>query len=286
MSESGGSGVPAPRPEGGNLPGRRLSSHELEAVIRRAVELQAASSAAPDEGIPEGEVLRIGQELGLDPVAVRRALTEVRTHPPEEGGALTRAMGPGAARAARTVRRPAAAVGLLVEEYLRGCEYMVVQRRFADRTRYVRDAGLAASFGRLARSFGREHQPLDLKQLDVAVSALDGESSLVELSVDLGVVRTGLAAGGALGGGGAAAGVAATVLATPILDPFALLGVPVLAVSWLAMRGIYGAVQRSTQEKLESFLDRLEHGDLRLPDRRPPWNRGSGTGGIAKLWKI
>ena len=56
---------PAPRP-GGGLPARRLSNQELEAVIRRAVEILAAAGT-PDEGISEAEVIRIGQELGLDP---------------------------------------------------------------------------------------------------------------------------------------------------------------------------------------------------------------------------
>ncbi|MDP9348541.1 MAG: hypothetical protein M3P24_05270, partial [Gemmatimonadota bacterium] len=65
----------------GDLPARRLSSQELEAVIRRAVELQAA--AGGDDGITEGEVLRVGGELGLSPELVRRALADVRSRPVE-----------------------------------------------------------------------------------------------------------------------------------------------------------------------------------------------------------
>ena len=278
MSESGESGVPAPRPESGNLPARRLSSTELEAVIRRAVELQATAGGAPDEGISEGEVLRIGQELGLEPAAVRRAITEVRGRPAAETGVLARAMGPGSARAARTVPRPAAEVARLLEDYLCRCEYMMVQRRFPDRTRFVRDSGIAAGFGRIARSFGRSHAPMDLKQLDVAVAPLDDGSCLVELSSDLAGMRAGLAAGGALGGGGAAGAIATAVLATPLVDPLALLGLPVLAVSWFGMRGIYRATRGGVQEKLESFLDRLQHGEVQVPQRRgpgpgAPWER-------------
>jgi hypothetical protein len=268
MSDTGGSGVPAPRPTSGNLPARRLSSQQLEAVIRRAVELQTAASGPPDEGISEAEVVRIGQELGLDPGAVRRAIGELRGGAPEERGALVRAMGPRLAYASRTVRRPAAEVRALLEAYLCRCEFMLVQRRFADRTRFVRDTGFAAGMGRFTRSFGRQQQPLDVKLVDVSVEPLDDASCLVGLSVDFGVVRTGLAAGGALGGGGAAAGIAAAVLATPLVDPLALLGFPVLAVSWLGMRGIYRLARRGTQEKLESFLDRLEHGEVKVPTGR------------------
>lgn len=271
-------------PPGSNLPARRLSSQELEAVIRRAVELQSAAGT-PDEGISEGEVIRIGQELGLDPATVRRAITDVRGRPPEERGLLARTMGPGGIRAARTVRRPAAAVGLLVEEYLLKCEYMVVQRRFPDRTRYVRGTGVAAVMGRAARKFGASHAAMDLPQLDVSVAVLDAGTCLVEVSVDTSGTRAGLAAGAATAGGGVAAGIASFALATTVADPVALLGLPALLGSWAGFRGIYGAVQRSTQDKLESFLDRLEHNELKVPGPRGPFGGGGfsiggGWGGI------
>lgn len=262
---------PAPRP-GGGLPARRLSNQELEAVIRRAVEIQTAAGT-PDEGIPEAEVLRIGQELGLDPVTVRRAITDVRGRPPQETGILARTMGPGTLRASRTVRKNAAAVGLLLEEYLLKCEYMVVQRRFPDRTRYVRGTGFAAAMGRGMRVFSQSHKAMDLAQLDVSVSALDDETCIVELSVDMGAVRGGMAAGAAAIGGSAAVGITAAVLATPIIDPLALLSIPAALGSWFGMRGIYGVVQSGTQDKLESFLDRVEHNELALP------RSGGGGGG-------
>ena len=271
---------PAPAP-GGGLPARRLSNQELEAVIRRAVEIQAAAGT-PEEGIPEGEVIRIGQELGLDPVTVRRAITDVRGRPASESGLLARTMGPGTLRAARTIRKNAAAVGLLLEEYLCKCEYMVVQRRFPDRTRYVRGTGVGAAFARAARKFGASHAAMDLAQLDVAVSALDDETCVVEISVDTSGARAGMAAGAAVVGGGAAVGITAAVLATPIIDPLALLSLPALLGSWMGMRGIYGAVQHSTQDKLEGFLDRLEHNELKLPTPRggPSWPpEGFGLGG-------
>jgi hypothetical protein len=271
---------PAPRP-GGGLPARRLSSQELEAVIRRAVEIQTAAGT-PEEGIAEGEVIRIGQELGIDAATVRRAITDVRGRPPEERGLLAKTMGPGTLRAARTVRRNAAATGLLLEEYLTKCEYMVVQRRFPDRTRYVRGTGVGAVIGRATRKFGASHQAMDLAQVDVAVSAIDDETCLVELSVDTGSARAGLATGAAVLGGGAAAGITAAVLATPIVDPLALLSLPALLGSWWGMRGIYGAVQSSAQDKLESFLDRLEHNELKLPQPRgggPFGGEGFSLGG-------
>lgn len=241
---------------------RKFTTQELEAVIRRAVELQAGSTGGTEEGVSEVEVVRIGQELGLEPAMVRRAMAEVRGRPGGDDGALGRIAGAGTVRAARVLRRPAASTGLLLDRYLRETELMVTERRFADRTRYVRDASLAAGFARFARGFSRSHRPLDLKQLDVAVSALDAESCLLEISTDLAGTRGGLVAGVLGSGGGVAAGWVATVWATAIADPLMLLGIPVVAGSWYGMRAIYGAIRKSTQEKLESLLDRVEHNDL------------------------
>jgi hypothetical protein len=242
---------------------RTYSNTELEAVIRRALEMQAASAARTEDGVSEVDVVRIGQELGLEPALVRRALAEVRTRPSEPQGSLVRMVGGGDVRVSRVLKRPAASVGLLIERYLREAELMVPQRRFPDRTRYVRDSSLVAGLTRMARGFSRTHQPLNLQQLDIAVSALDSDSCLLEISVDLTTMRAGLA-GGMLGGAGAASAAWAIVVwATAIVDPLMFIGIPVVAGSWVGMRAIYGTVQKSIQEKLESLLDRVEHNELK-----------------------
>ncbi|HEX2093504.1 MAG TPA: hypothetical protein VHG28_13950 [Longimicrobiaceae bacterium] len=263
-------------PPGGNLPARRLSSAELEAVIRRAVELQSASGPIDDDGIPEAEVLRIGKELGLEPATVRRAIADVRGKPPEERGVMAGVMGPREVRAARTIRRPAAQLGLFLEQYLLKCEHMLVLRRFPDRTRYVRGTGVAAALGRAAQKLGTRQTLLDLPRVDVAVSALDEDTSLVEVSTDLGGARAGFAATGFVAGGGAAAAISAFALVTPAADLIALLGAPALGGTMAWTRWAFGAVSRSTHEKLEAFLDRLEHGELKLPPQKPDWRKQLG----------
>ncbi|HET9440923.1 MAG TPA: hypothetical protein VFO52_12165 [Longimicrobiales bacterium] len=247
-----------------NLPvtARNFTTQDLEAVIRRAVELQAGSAARAEDGLSEIDVVRIGQELGLEPATVRRAMAEVRHHPVEEQGALIRVAGGGAVRVARVLRFPAPKTGALLDRYLRETEHMVARRRFPDRTRYVRDTSLAAGMARFVGGFSRSHKPLNLKELDVAVSFIDAESCWVEISVDLAEIRGGLVAGVLGSGGAVAAGWTVTVWATAIADPLMLLGVPVLAGSWYGMRAIYRTISKSVQEKLESLLDRVEHNEL------------------------
>ncbi len=248
-----------------NLPvtSHSFSNEELEAVIRRAVELQATGLARTESGVSELEVIRIGQELGLEPATVRRAIAEVRGRAVDESGAMVTLAGPRNVRAARVLRRPAATIGPLVDRYLRDVELMLPQRRFPDRTRYVRNSSLAAGLARFTRAFARTQPLLNLPELDVTVAALDADSCLLEVSVDMGNPRAGLVAGVVGSSAAGATGWAVAVWATAIADPLMLLGVPLLAGAWWGTRAIYGNMRGSVQEKLESFLDRVEHNELR-----------------------
>lgn len=241
---------------------RHISSSELEAVIRRAVELQAGHPVRPEEGVSEDEVVRIGQELGLDPATVRRAMIEVRNRPHEGRGLLTWMVGSRTVQSSRVLHRPAGGILSALDRYLRETELMVPQRRFQERTRYLRDTSIAAALSRVTNSLLRSPGLLDLPNLDATVSALDEGSCVVELSADLGGTRGGLVAGVLGSSGGVAVGWVAAVLATPIADPLALVGVPLVAGAWFGMRAIYSGISRSTEDKLESLLDRLEHNDL------------------------
>jgi hypothetical protein len=253
-----------PSDPGGNLPTRRLSAHELEAVIRRAVELQEAGGGG-DDGVAEAEVMRIGQELGLEPAHVRRAISEIRSAPPEETGVMARVFGPGGIRAGRTIRRPAAELGRFLEEYMTRVECMQAHRRFPDRTRYVRDSSFMAGVERFARGFGTRDPRLDLKQIDVSVVPVDDETAYVELSVHAGGDRAGYAAGAGAVGTLVSIPAVAFALVTPAPDLLALLAAPIFGGMTAVMRAAYLHDLGQKQEKLESFLDRLEHGGVRLP---------------------
>jgi len=269
-----GSGPPGP-PGSSGLPARRLSSAELEAVFQRATELQSTGEDAA-EGLTEGEVVRIGQEMGLEPHVVRRAIADVRSRAPAEQGMLAGMMGPGVVRVARTIRRPAVQVGMLLEQYLTQCEYMVVERRFPDRTRYVRASGIGAALGRAATKVSARQATLDLEKVDVGVAVVDEDSCVVELTIDLSGQRIGMAAGGAAVGVGTASMPMTFALVTAAPDLLALLGIPMIALSMLGFRAGFRYNTGKMHDRLESFLDRLEHGELRLPPAKPDWRKQLG----------
>lgn len=260
--------VPTP-PERELLPERRLTSTEMEAVIRRAVELQAREvERGVGEGITEAELVRIGQELGLSPLHMQQALAEVQSLAPDKDILFGRGFGDARPVASRVIRRGAERVTQELDAYLRDRECMVVQRRMPGRTVYTQASGMVAAFSRAASRVGSRHPLLQVKQIEVSVQPVDESSCYVAVAVDLTGQRTGLAAGGLLGGGGAGAAVAAT-LGIAVAPPAALLGIPVLFGSLLGMRAIYRHTATTMQEKLESLLDRLEHREL-LPSPREP----------------
>jgi len=76
------------RPEGLNLPAeRQLTQEQFEMVIRRAAELQARAAEDPAGGaLTEAEAIRIGREIGISPVHLRRALAETGATRRGEGG--------------------------------------------------------------------------------------------------------------------------------------------------------------------------------------------------------
>jgi hypothetical protein len=85
-----------------------------------------------------------------------------------------------------------------------------------------------------------------------------------------------MAAGGAAVGVGTASMPAAFALVTAAPDLLALLGIPMIALSMLGFRAGFRYNSGKMHDRLESFLDRLEHGELRLPPAKPDWRKQLG----------
>lgn len=252
---------------------RRLSNRDFELVIRRAAELQAKESEGPDaDGIEEGEVLRIGRELGLSTQHLHRALVEVSGDRTTESGFFTRLYGPANVRAGRTIRGSSSELAQLLERHLVDREYLVVLRRLPERILYTRAQGMAAALGRATSQMVNRSPLLAVSNLEVAVHGLEEGFSYVNLATSLAKDRNTTAAGSLVGGGTGTAFAAAT-LGIAIAPPAALLALPILGGSMYGGKVYYRNLITKVQVQLESLLDRIEHGELtRTPPRRSvPW---------------
>jgi hypothetical protein len=252
------------------VPARRLSTVEVEAVLRRAVELQAREGdarIAEAEGTSEGELVRIGREIGLSPQHIQQALAETSARPEPEDGWFGRGFGPGDVRVSRLLRIPESRARADLDSYMHDRECMVVHRRFADRVIYVRASGFAADLQRGLSGFNQKYPRVDVPELEVAVRAADERSCYVGLRIDLRSRRTGWASGGLLGGT-SVGGSVAVFLGIAVAPPAALAGIPLLLGGIWGSRAAYRRALVEKQEQLESMLDRLEHGEL-LPPPKP-----------------
>jgi hypothetical protein len=243
---------------------RRLSPAEVEAVLGRAIELHVRSSAHRDGELSEAELLRIGDELGLPPHTLRQALTEVDGGIGLEHGWLARHLGAARAGASRIVERRAGSVQAEIERYLLETECMVVERRFPERTVYVAASGVLASATRATRRLAGRHPLLQADRLEVSVQELDAGSCCVAVTVDLAQKRRDVAVTGVIGGGTVtAAAAAAGVILAPPVALVGILGIPAVVAILYGSRSAYRGTLAETTARLESLLDRLEHGELR-----------------------
>jgi hypothetical protein len=255
---------PAPkRPPESTAPvaGPRLTPPEMEAVIARAIELQASEEERSGvEGIDATELVRIAGELGIAPSHVHQAIAEVRGRPAAERDLLTSLFGESQITVSRYLPMPAARAREQIDRYLVDREAMVVLRRMGERTIYERGAGVGAAVARAAGTMGARHPLLKAKSLQVAVNAVDDRSCFVALSVDLATQRSGTAA--ATASGGLILGTAATVVGITILPPLALAALPLFGGFTYMLRSSYRKAITRWRTQLESLLDRLEHKEL------------------------
>src|SRR5688572_1682272 len=102
-----------------------LSPEQVKLVLRRAAELEKRPDAQTSSTtVAERDVAEIAAEVGIAPDAVRHALAELRAGvmPSEAAIApsfLDKLVGPGEVVATRTVRGPAAAVRIEIEQFMR-----------------------------------------------------------------------------------------------------------------------------------------------------------------------
>lgn len=263
-----------PAAPGSNVPARRLSTEQVEAVVRRAVELQThEADSTAEAGVSDEELVRIGGELGIGPAHMRRALAEVtaETMPETSGGLL----GPERTSASRTVPGKADDVRRHIEMYLLDSQYLAVLRRLPDHTIYEKSGGFHVEMARVidaTRSVTSGRKPMRIgagfdmrsaRTVEVSVTPLEDGFSHVTLAMDLSNQRTGYWAGISASGGAGAIAAGATAAAI-IAPPAALVALPILAVSAWGARALYSGIVKRARLHLEALLDHLERGESLL----------------------
>ncbi|MFV1985637.1 MAG: hypothetical protein ACC682_00035 [Gemmatimonadota bacterium] len=281
------SGFPDPDSRS-DLPARRVPSEppitqeQLERVIRRASDLQFRSSSTGSSDLDRAEVVRIGEEVGIDARHVQQAIAEVRAEAlvpdaPEDRGVMVRLAGPATVRVSRVVPGDQAYVERNLEDYLREKELLRPVRSRTGQSLWEPAGGLVSSMRRAMDVGGHGYTLAKAKRLQVAIQPLESGWSLVTLTADMSNVRNENAGGwfaglGLPGVGGAVALIVGTGgAALAIVGGIALIGGAVAGATVAARFSV--RKQRLRMElALQGLLDRLERGETLEPDGEP-WHQ-------------
>jgi hypothetical protein len=183
-----------------------LSMAQVEAVLRRAVQLEAEQRSPGVPGLSVEDLTKVAIEAGLSPAAVDAALGELKLGalPQEEKPAawLDRRLGPERVRAGRVVELPPDEAARQLQRLL-GEELLEPLERTGGRTVWGPQEGLRANMLRTVRrgwAGGRDWRRVEIVS-DVRALDKSGQRSVVSLEARL-HGRGGMAAGlGALVGG-------------------------------------------------------------------------------------
>lgn len=235
-------------------PSRPLDPDAATVVFRRAAELQRQAPAGLDRDLEDRALLEAGEEVGLAPDVVRRALREYRAGLLADDAQTT---GGREARAARVVRGEPVAVGQRAAALLRRRRYQA--RRYTEDLQVwtPRQGVVDKVRDRVEQTWLESVTRLELRTLPAGPGATDVVVA-VEQAPLLRRRRTATVAGAAVGAGGLAVAVAAAVLG----EPSGLLALPVAgAAGGVAARSGAARYRRqvaATREVLEGFLDDLD----------------------------
>jgi hypothetical protein len=126
----------------------KLTRQQVDFVLRRAAELDTHDATTADHGGSDGlsvvEVMRLGEEAGLQGRAVSQALTELRrgvSIEPEESGVVAQALGGSRIIVSRVVPAPVETVRRAVDRFLRD-QLMTVRRHHGERVEWERAQGV------------------------------------------------------------------------------------------------------------------------------------------------
>ncbi len=271
------SGVPARAPAPGSPPEAGYDRAQLDRLIRRATELQLARlDEKGRDRLSEGEVLRIGREVGLEPELMRRAMGELRAEallPPEDRdrGVSGRLFGSARVTVSRAVPGRDSEVARNLEGYLRVGESLREVRKRGGRSRWEPEEGFMAQLQRGLRIGGRAYTLASVSALQLTVEPLEEGTSLVALQADLTSMRRekgwGWAGGLGLGSAGVGLGIGFAVGFPYLAIPVAIAGA---AGGVMAGRHDLAGQREKLRVNMEGILDRLERGE-RLLDPGPSW---------------
>jgi hypothetical protein len=178
----------------------KLTRQQVDFVLRRAAEIDthepsslARSAADANDGLTVLEVLRLGEEAGLESGSVSRALVELRRGvpiEPEEKGVVASALGGSRIIVSRVVPAPVETVRRAVDRFLRE-QLMTIRRHHGARIEWERAQGIWPGLAR-SLDFSKRYAFSLVSRVETVVAEEEGVGGLdtsVTFNIDLADMR-------------------------------------------------------------------------------------------------
>ncbi len=261
-------------PQDANSDETRLGPAEVEAVLRRASELNARRWSRSTNGTPtvSPEVLvQVAAAAGIPEQDVRRAMWDLASERTAEPHTLAwKLYGPARFRAVREVERPADRTEERLQGLLRLGQGLKLRRKTELGSLW--DSGDELGMVRRALDFSGHRALLKAQSVELRVEGLEGDRSAANLTADVSNQRGEyLSLGGIL-----SATLAILFVLAGAQSPLFLLGVlPALALPNLGFGIVYRRASADIRRSLDELLDAAENDpDEKQPaperDDRPP----------------
>jgi hypothetical protein len=258
--------------------GRGLTRREFDAVIRRAAELASSEPEGVEGSLTEGELFRIGREVGLSEAHVRRALADVRSGA-DAGGVVDRVFGPSSVRAARVVEGAPKELAAKIDDFLVASHLLQPVRRGVAILQYRPAVDWASQLARAASFSSRKYYIASARSVEVRLERVDETQTLIEFLIDPGTRGgdiAGAVVGGGVGGGGLGAlvwvGLAAVAPVGVAIGAGVVVGGGVWAGIGYAVGRYHKAKLGEVRAEVEGVLDALETG-MSLEPPPASWRR-------------
>jgi len=172
----------------------KLTRREVDFVLRRAAEIDtqnpASTERASSESLSVGELVRLGEEVGLRREAIEQALADVRhgaPTEPEEQGALTRTLGASRVVVSRVVGAPIETARRAVDRFLRE-QLMTVRRHHGDRIEWERAQGIWPGLVR-SLDFSKRYAFALVNRVETILSEEGTDDTAITFNIDLSEMR-------------------------------------------------------------------------------------------------
>lgn len=239
----------------------QLDRAAVDRVLRRASDMMAEH---PDRGelhdqpaMSEQVLLEAATEAGLDPDAVRLSLAIERLGTAPAPHRIDRLSGPRRVAVDRVVHLDAGTALARVDDLLQRQHQLRRTRTRSGAGEWRRRTGAVGKVQRAAKRASGDVGLAKVAVVEAAASTVDDGRTVLRLVADRAGQRTEVIAGGAVTSG---IGLAATGTLALALTPFALVGLPVVAVAGAGVTSIGRKQRAMLADELDRVLDAVEHG--------------------------